>query len=216
MTPFDKLTSNVVPIDRENVDTDAILPKQYMAIITRLGFGAYLFDSWRYREPGAPGHDNSGRTPHPDFALNMSAYDGARIMLARRNFGCGSSREHAVWAIQQHGIRALIAPSFADIFYGNCIRNGLLPVRLADDVVDRLFERLALNPRLRVSIDLESQQLSVEDGEHSAAYGFEIEQRHKSTLQQGLDEIDRILAENRAAIEALEARRFAQEHWLRK
>lgn len=216
MTPFDKLTSNVVPIDREDVDTDALLPKQYMAMITRLGFGAYLFDSWRYREPGTPGHDNAGRTPNPDFPLNMPAYEGAQIMLSRKNFGCGSSREHAVWALQQHGIRALIAPSFADIFYGNCIRNGLLPVRLPADVVDGLFQRLSCNPRLSVCIDLESQQLSVEDGEHGATYGFEIEQRHKSSLRQGLDEIDRILADNKAAIEALEARRFAQEHWLRK
>ncbi|CAH0304986.1 3-isopropylmalate dehydratase small subunit [Massilia sp. Bi118] len=216
MKPFDTLRSNLVPIDRENVDTDAILPKQYMAIITRLGFGDYLFDSWRYREPGAPGQDNSRRPPNPDFALNQPAYEGAQIMLARRNFGCGSSREHAVWAIQQYGIRALVAPSFADIFYGNCIRNGLLPVRLPADAVDGLFARLAANPRLQVCIDLEAQQLSVEDGAHVEHHGFGIEARHKATLRQGLDEIDRILAENKAAIEALESRRFAQEHWLRK
>lgn len=128
MTPFDRLTSHMVPIERENVDTDAILPKQYMAMITRQGYGAYLFDSWRYREAGAPGQDNSHRTPYPDFPLNMLVYEGAQILLGGRNFGCGSSREHAVWAIQQHGIRALIASSFADIFYGNCIRNGVLPI----------------------------------------------------------------------------------------
>lgn len=216
MTPFDSLRSNMVPIDRDNVDTDAILPKQYMAMITRLGFGAYLFDSWRYREAGAPGQDNSQRSPIADFPLNMPAYEGARIMLARKNFGCGSSREHAVWAIQQHGIRALIAPSFADIFYGNCIRNGLLPVRLPDDVVENLFERVTVNPGLQVCIDLEAQQLRVEDGAHAATYRFEIEQRHKAALRQGLDEIDRILTDNKAAIEALETRRFAQEHWLKK
>lgn len=130
MTPFDRLTSHMVPIERENVDTDAILPKQYMAMITRQGYGAYLFDSWRYREAGAPGQDNSHRTPYPDFPLNMLVYEGAQILLGGRNFGCGSSREHAVWAIQQHGIRALIASSFADIFYGNCIRNGVLPISL--------------------------------------------------------------------------------------
>lgn len=216
MTPFDTLRSTMVPIDRDNVDTDAILPKQYMAMITRRGFGAYLFDSWRYREAGAPGQDNAHRTPIADFPLNMAAYQGARIMLTRKNFGCGSSREHAVWAIQQHGIGALIAPSFADIFYGNCMRNGLLPVRLAEDVVDHLFERLAANPGLQVCIDLQAQQLTVEDGPQLATYGFKIEPRHKAALRQGLDEIDRILTENKAAIEALETRRFAQEHWLKK
>ena len=216
MTPFDTLRSTMVPIDRDNVDTDAILPKQYMAMISRLGYGDYLFDSWRYREAGAPGQDNSHRTPIADFPLNMAAYQGARILLARKNFGCGSSREHAAWAIQQHGIGALIAPSFADIFYGNCIRNGLLPVRLTEDVVVALFARVRDDPAMQVRIDLEAQTLMVEDGSENAIHAFEIDPRHKASLRQGLDEIDRILADNKAAIEALEARRFSQEHWLKK
>ncbi|MCW5297727.1 3-isopropylmalate dehydratase small subunit [Herbaspirillum lusitanum] len=215
MTPFVQLTSHLVPIERENVDTDAILPKQYMAMITRQGYGAYLFDSWRYREAGAPGQDNSHRTPYPDFPLNMPVYEGAQILLGGRNFGCGSSREHAVWAIQQHGIRALIASSFADIFYGNCIRNGVLPISLPAETVAALFDLVRQHGRVETTIDLKAQQVRVANQHAEIACSFEIEARHKSSLLLGLDEIGRILAENRTALEKLEARRFVEESWLK-
>lgn len=215
MTPFVRLTSHLVPIERENVDTDAILPKQYMAMITRQGYGAYLFDSWRYREAGAPGQDNSHRTPYPDFPLNMPVYEGAQILLGGRNFGCGSSREHAVWAIQQHGIRALIASSFADIFYGNCIRNGVLPISLPAETVDALFGLVRQHGRVETTVDLEAQQVRVANQHAEITCSFEIEARHKSSLLLGLDEIGRILAENRTALEKLEARRFVEESWLK-
>ncbi|AKZ62536.1 hypothetical protein F506_07455 [Herbaspirillum hiltneri N3] len=215
MTPFVRLTSHLVPIERENVDTDAILPKQYMAMITRQGYGAYLFDSWRYREAGAPGQDNSHRTPYPDFPLNMPVYEGAQILLGGKNFGCGSSREHAVWAIQQYGIRALIASSFADIFYGNCIRNGVLPISLPAETVDALFDLVRQHGRVETTIDLEAQQVRVASQHAEITCSFEIEARHKSSLLLGLDEIGRILAENRTALEKLEARRFVEESWLK-
>jgi 3-isopropylmalate/(R)-2-methylmalate dehydratase small subunit len=213
MEPFSRLSSHLVPIDRDNVDTDAILPKQYMAMITREGFGEFLFDSWRYRETGAPGRDNSGRTPQADFALNNPAYAGARILLARKNFGCGSSREHAVWALAQYGIRALIAPSFADIFYGNCMKNGILPVRLPAHAVDRMFETIAVTGRLELTVDLPSQQVIDASG---AAIAFDIDAMHKSSLLQGLDDIGRILAESSDALQAMRARRLAEEPWLLK
>lgn len=214
MTPYVRFTSHMVPIDRENVDTDAILPKQYMAMITREGFGAYLFDSWRYKEAGVPGQDNSNRTPYPDFPLNMPIYEGAQILLAGKNFGCGSSREHAVWAIRQHGIRALVAPSFADIFYGNCIRNGILPISLPAETVEQLFDQVRLHGKVEATVDLEAQHVQLVCGETDVAFPFEIEARHKSSLLLGLDEIGRILAENRGALEELEARRFVEENWL--
>jgi 3-isopropylmalate/(R)-2-methylmalate dehydratase small subunit len=218
MEPFVEFTSYMVPINRENVDTDAILPKQYMAMITREGFGAYLFDSWRYQEPGRPGMDNTGRTPNPQFPLNMPVFEGAQILVSRKNFGCGSSREHAVWALKQHGIRAIIAPSFADIFYGNCMRNGILPVRLSNQVVDDLFLRISEQGRVYAHIDLEHQQVLLRDidSDVEATLAFSIDERHKSALLLGMDEIDLILMQNRDALEAMQARRFTEEAWLNK
>lgn len=210
MEPFVHLSGGVVPVDRANVDTDALIPKQFMKSIRRTGFGDNLFDEWRFMDPGVPGKPLSQRTPNLDFALNQPAYAGAQIVLTRENFGCGSSREHAVWALRDFGIRALIAPSFADIFRGNCVKNGLLPVVLTEASVQSLFDLVASAPGLALSIDLPSQTVGLANGK---ALGFEISAFAKHCLLNGLDEISLTL-EQAARVREYETTRRAVEPWL--
>src|SRR5512136_2475388 len=186
MEPFTPLEGLVAPLDRANVDTDAIIPKQFLKSIKRSGFGPNLFDEWRYRDRGEPGMDNARRTLNPDFVLNHPRYKGASILLARRNFGCGSSREHAPWALMDFGFRALIAPSYADIFFNNCFKNGLLPIVLDTKVVDQLFREVEATPGYRVTIDLEQQVVTTAGG---LSHAFAIEPSRKHNLLHGLDEI---------------------------
>lgn len=200
----------VVPIDRENVDTDAIIPKQFLKSIKRTGYGANLFDAWRYLDPGEIGQDPDSRRPNPDFILNQPRYQGASILLARENFGCGSSREQAVWALQNYGFRVLIAPSFADIFTSNCFKNGLLTVVLSGTAVSSLFEQVFERPGYELTIDLEAQTVACPDG---TGHHFEIEPFRKHCLLGGLDEISLTL-HRKAEIEAFEARRLADKPWL--
>ena len=210
MEPFTTLDAVVVPIARANVDTDAIIPKQFMKSIQRTGFGDNLFDEWRYLDHGEPGQDVSRRPKNPDFALNQPAFAGAQILLARENFGCGSSREHAPWALHGYGIRALVAPSFADIFFNNCFKNGMLPVVLDAATVDRLFALVAARPGVRFAIDLNTQTLTPE-GE--AAIAFDIDAQRKHRLLKGLDAIGLTL-KKADAIRAYEERRRVLEPWL--
>ncbi len=210
MQAFTTLDAVVVPLDRANVDTDAIIPKQFMKSIRRPGFGDNLFDEWRYLDRGEPGQDVSQRPRNPDFALNQPAYAGAQILLARENFGCGSSREHAPWALHGFGIRALVAPSFADIFFGNCFTNGLLPIVLDAATVQRLFNLVADRPGQRWVIDLAAQTLAPEG---LAPIAFAIDPERKHRLLHGLDPIGLTLAKA-DAIRAYEARRRAVEPWL--
>ncbi len=186
MQKFTQHTGIVAPMDRPNVDTDAIIPKQFLKSIKRSGFGPNAFDDWRYLDEGGPEIDNAGRQLNPDFVLNQSPFDRSTILLARENFGCGSSREHAVWALDDFGFRAVIAPSFADIFFNNSFKNGLLPIALDADVVDDLFKSVASNAGLEVSIDLEAQTVSC-DGEQIA--DFEIDAFRKHCMLNGLDDI---------------------------
>ncbi len=210
MEAFTRMSGLVAPIDRANVDTDAIIPKQFLKSIRRTGFGPNLFDAWRYLDHGEPGADCSGRPINPDFVLNQPRYQGATILLARRNFGCGSSREHAVWALLDYGFRALIAPSFADIFYNNCCKNGVLPVRLGEEEIDALFEAVAARPGYRLAIDLEAQTVTTPEGR---VLGFEIDPFRKGCLLEGLDEIGLTL-QLRGRIEAFERRWREQAPWL--
>lgn len=200
----------VAPIDRENVDTDAIIPKQFLKSIHKSGFGPHLFDEWRYLDPGWPGKDPATRQPNPDFVLNQPRYQGASILLARQNFGCGSSREHAPWAIQQYGFRALIAPSFADIFFNNCFKNGLLPITLPDTTVDQLFHEVAALPGYELTIDLQRQVVVKPDG---TEIGFEVQPFRKYCLLNGLDDIGLTLR-HADKIRAFEAERLARFPWL--
>ena len=211
MQPFRTLTGLVAPLDRANVDTDAIIPKQFLKSIKRSGFGPNLFDAWRYLDRGEPGVDNSQRRQNPDFVLNDPRYRGATILLARRNFGCGSSREHAPWALLDYGFRAIVAPSFGDIFYNNCFKNGLLPIELTIHEVDRLFADTAAFPGFSLSIDLDQQTVATPDG--SMVFGFEIEPFRKHCLQNGLDDIGLTLA-HADEIRAFEAKRLAEQPWL--
>jgi 3-isopropylmalate/(R)-2-methylmalate dehydratase small subunit len=211
MEPFRVLTGLVAPLDRANVDTDAIIPKQFLKSIKRSGFGPNLFDAWRYLDPGEPGKDNARRPLNPDFVLNDPRYRGAAILLARRNFGCGSSREHAPWALLDYGFRALIAPSFADIFYNNCCKNGLLPIQLTMHEVDRLFADTAAFPGFSLTIDLDAQTVATADG--STVFGFEIEPFRKHCLLNGLDDIGLTLT-HADEIRAFEAKRLAAQPWL--
>jgi 3-isopropylmalate/(R)-2-methylmalate dehydratase small subunit len=210
MEPFTTLDAVVVPLDRANVDTDAIIPKQFMKSILRTGFGDHLFDEWRYLDRGEPGQDASRRRRNPDFALNQPAFAGAQILLARENFGCGSSREHAPWALRDWGIRALVAPSFADIFFANCFKNGMLPIVLDAATIERLFARVAARPGVRWVIDLPAQTLTPE-GEAPMAFDIDPERKHR--LRNGLDEIAMTLTKV-DAIRAYEARRRTLEPWL--
>jgi 3-isopropylmalate/(R)-2-methylmalate dehydratase small subunit len=200
----------VAPMDRENVDTDAIIPKQYLKSIKRTGFGPNLFDEWRYLDVGQPGQDPATRKPNPDFVLNQPRYQGASILLARKNFGCGSSREHAPWALEQYGFRALIAPSFADIFFNNCFKNGLLPIVLGESQVDRLFNEVAAFPGYELTVDLEAQRIIKPDGEQIS---FDIEPFRKTCLLGGLDDIGLTL-QHANDIRAFEAHRLATKPWL--
>ncbi len=210
MTPFQRHTGIVAPIDRENVDTDAIIPKQFLKSIKRSGFGPNLFDEWRYLDHGEPGQDPASRRPNPDFVLNQPRYRGASVLLARRNFGCGSSREHAPWALEQYGFRALIAPSFADIFFNNCFKNGLLPIQLAEEKVVRLFDAVLAFPGYVLTIDLAEQTVTKPDGEE---LGFEIEPFRKYCLLGGYDDIGLTLR-HAEKIRAYEAERLLTKPWL--
>lgn len=211
MTPFVVHRGVVAPLDRANVDTDAIIPKQFLKSIQRTGFGVNLFDAWRYLDRGEPGQDCSRRPLNPDFVLNEPRYRGASVLLARRNFGCGSSREHAPWALQDYGFRAVIAPSFADIFYNNCFKNGLLPIVLAESVIDQLFAAVAVFLGFELVIDLEQQQVRTVDG--SAAYDFEVDAHRRWCLMNGFDDIGLTLR-HADLIRAFEAQRLEEQPWL--
>jgi 3-isopropylmalate/(R)-2-methylmalate dehydratase small subunit len=210
MQPFTVLDAVVAPLDRANVDTDAIIPKQFMKSIRRTGFGPNLFDEWRYLDRGQPGQDVAKRPRNPDFVLNQPRYAGAQILLTRENFGCGSSREHAPWALHDYGFRALIAPSFADIFYGNCFKNGMLPITLDAATIDKLFAAVAATPGFRLRIDLESQKIVMPDG---IAIPFLVDPHRKHCLLNGLDDIGMTLAKA-DKIRAYEQRRKNAEPWL--
>ena len=210
MEPFTLHTGLVAPLDRANVDTDQIIPKQFLKSIKRTGFGPNLFDAWRYLDHGEPGMDNAARPRNPDFVLNQSRYQGATILLARRNFGCGSSREHAPWALLDDGFRCVIAPSFADIFYNNCFKNGLLPVVLSEAEVDRLFYDCAALPGFQLVVDLEQQSVRTSNG--STSLHFDVDSFRKYSLLNGLDEIG-ITLRQADKIHAFEARRRTQFPW---
>ncbi|MCU0935941.1 MAG: 3-isopropylmalate dehydratase small subunit [Gammaproteobacteria bacterium] len=210
MQPFTEHTGLVAPLDRANVDTDAIIPKQFLKSIRRTGFGPNLFDEWRYLDRGEPGQDCSGRPLNPDFVLNQARYRGATVLLARANFGCGSSREHAPWALLDYGFRALIAPSFADIFYNNCFKNGILPIVLGEAEVDGLFRELEATPGYRLVIRLPDQTVTTPAG---AVLRFEVDAYRKHCLLNGLDEIGLTL-QHADAIRAYEARRRQEAPWL--
>jgi 3-isopropylmalate/(R)-2-methylmalate dehydratase small subunit len=201
----------VAPLDRANVDTDAIIPKQFLKSIRRTGFGPNLFDEWRYLDHGEPGMDNSGRPLNPDFVLNQPRYQGASILLARKNFGCGSSREHAPWALQQFGFRAIVAPSFADIFFNNCYKSGLLPIVLGEAQVDSLFNEVKANLGFKLVIDLERQRIATPDG--ALAYQFDIDEFRRYCLMNGLDDIGLTLR-HADEIRAFEERHLRSQPWL--
>lgn len=200
----------VAPLDRSNVDTDAIIPKQYLKSIKRTGFGPTLFDDWRYMEPGEPGMDHSQREVNPDFVLNKPAYQKSSILIARENFGCGSSREHAVWALDDFGLRAVIAPSFADIFFNNSFKNGFLPIRLSDEQVDQIFSEIEANEGYELTIDLEAQTVTTPTGE---SFSFEIDAFRKYCLLNGLDDIGLTL-KHADEIRAYEEKRKQTASWL--
>ncbi len=208
MKAFTKITSLIVPLDRANVDTDAIIPKQFLKSIRRAGFGPYLFDEWRYLDQGEPDMDCTNRPLNKDFVLNKPEYQGAEILLARENFGCGSSREHAPWALEDFGFRAIIAPSFADIFYNNCFKNGLLPIILAAELVDGLFNEISAGYKL--TVDLETQKIVTPDGREM---GFDIDGNRKYRLLNGLDDIALSLL-YADKIKAYEAERAKRAPWL--
>jgi 3-isopropylmalate/(R)-2-methylmalate dehydratase small subunit len=210
MEKFVSLDGLVAPLDRANVDTDAIIPKQFLKSIKRSGFGPNAFDEWRYLDHGEPGRDNSKRPLNPEFVLNQPRYQGASILLTRENFGCGSSREHAPWALLDYGFRCIIAPSYADIFFNNCFKNGILPIVLADDIVDRLFKAVFAALGYRLTIDLQTQTVNTPDG---AAYGFEVDAFRKHCLLNGLDDIGLTLQQV-DRIKAFEARHKAAQPWL--
>lgn len=210
MQKFEKLTGLVVPLDRSNVDTDAIIPKQFLKSIHRTGFGPNLFDAWRYLDHGELGMDNSKRPLNPDFVLNDERYQGVQILIARANFGCGSSREHAVWALQDYGIRAVVAPSFADIFYNNCFKNGMLPVVLEENGMDQLFKETEAKLGYSLDIDLSAQTVTTPDGD---VFKFDVDGFRKRCLSDGLDDIDLTL-QHRQDIEAYEQRRRSEALWL--
>ncbi len=200
----------VAPMDRENVDTDAIIPKQFLKSIKRSGFGPNLFDEWRYLDPGEPGQDPASRKPNPDFVLNQPRYAGASVLIARQNFGCGSSREHAPWALEQYGFRALIAPSFADIFFNNCFKNGVLPIVLPEAQVAQLFDEVHAFPAYQLTVDLERQVVVKPDG---AELAFEVQPFRKYCLLNGFDDIGLTLR-HADKIKAYEAERLATKPWL--
>lgn len=210
MRAFTRHTGVVAPLDRSNVDTDMIIPKQFLKSIKRTGFGPNLFDELRYLDEGQPGKDNSQRPLNPDFVLNQPRYQNASVLLTRRNFGCGSSREHAPWALEDFGFRAIIAPSFADIFYNNCFKNGLLPVVLSEETVEDLFQAVEASEGYELTVDLENQTVLTPEG-HS--YGFEVDEFRRHCLLKGLDDIG-VTLEDAEAIRTYEERRKQQAPWL--
>ncbi|MDR8731373.1 3-isopropylmalate dehydratase small subunit [Burkholderia pseudomultivorans] len=210
MEKFIVHTGVVAPLDRENVDTDAIIPKQFLKSIKRTGFGPNAFDEWRYLDHGEPGQDNSKRPLNPDFVLNQPRYQGASILVTRKNFGCGSSREHAPWALQQYGFRAIIAPSFADIFFNNCFKNGLLPIVLSEQQVDHLINETVAFNGFQLTIDLDAQVVRAPDGRE---YPFEITAFRKYCLLNGFDDIGLTLR-HADKIRQFEAERLAKQPWL--
>ena len=210
MEKFTTVTGLVAPLDRANVDTDAIIPKQFLKSIKRTGFGPNLFDAWRYTDRGEPGRDNSQRPLNQDFVLNQPRYKGAQILLTRENFGCGSSREHAPWALMDFGFRAVIAPSFADIFNNNCYKNGFLPIALSASEVDRLFAEVAAIPGYRLTIDLDKQSVIMPSGN---GFHFDIDEFRKYCLLNGLDEIGLTL-KHADKIREYEENRKKNEPWI--
>jgi len=210
MEKFVRLKGLVAPLDRPNVDTDAIIPKQFLKSIKRTGFGVNLFDAWRYLDAGEPGMDNAKRPLNTSFVLNQPRYQGAQILLARENFGCGSSREHAPWALMDYGFRAVIAPSYADIFFNNCFKNGLLPVVLDATAVDQIFRELEAAPGYRLTVDLEQQTVITPGGK---SFSFAIDPFRKHCLLNGLDEIGLTL-EHADQIRMFEQKRRAEQPWL--
>ena len=210
MKAFTQHTGLVAPLDRANVDTDAIIPKQFLKSIKRSGFGPNLFDEWRYLDVGEPGQDNSKRPLNPDFVLNRARYKGASILLARENFGCGSSREHAPWALEDYGFRAILAPSFADIFFNNCFKNGILPIVLDVEIVDRLFRECEANEGFALTVDLDKQTVTTPSGD---ALAFDVDPGRKHRLINGLDDIGLTLLQA-GKIKAYEERRKVEAPWL--
>ena len=213
MEKFTTLTGLVVPLDRSNVDTDAIIPKQFLKSIYRTGYGPNCFDEWRYLDKGEPGMDNSKRPVNPDFVLNFPRYKGAEILLARKNFSCCSSREHAPWALLQYGFRCVIAPSFADIFYSNSLKNGLVPVVLSEDVIDRLFRDCEKTEGYRLTVDLDKQTVTEPDG---TVTPFEISAFRRWAIMNGFDDIGITLSTRQDKIRAFEDKRLAEKPWLAK
>ena len=210
MQAFTTLTGLVAPLDRTNVDTDAIIPKQFLKSIKRSGFGPNAFDEWRYLDHGEPGMDNSKRQLNPDFVLNLARYQGASILLTRENFGCGSSREHAPWALEDYGFRAIIAPSYADIFFNNCFKNGMLPIVLSDTIVSSLFKAVEANIGYQLTIDLGQQMVITSDGQ---SYSFEVDAVRKHNLLNGFDDIGLTL-QHVDAIKAFEVKHKVSQPWL--
>ena len=210
MRAFQVETGRVAPLDRANVDTDQIIPKQFLKSIKRTGFGDHLFDAWRFLDQGDIGIRSENRQPNPEFVLNLSRYDGAAILLARDNFGCGSSREHAVWALLEYGFRAVVAPGFADIFFNNCFKNGLLPIVLEGSQVDRLFDLVEWNEGFGLTVDLPRQRLDLPGGE---SLEFDIDPMHKQKMLQGLDDIDLTL-DHAEQIREFERGYFRRRTWL--
>jgi 3-isopropylmalate/(R)-2-methylmalate dehydratase small subunit len=210
MQPFTILDGLVAPLDQANVDTDQIIPKQYLKSIKRTGFGPCLFDELRYLDPGEPGMDHGKRRLNPEFVLNQPRYQGAQVLLARENFGCGSSREHAPWALADYGFRAIIAPSFADIFYNNCCKNGILPVVLKAAEVETLFQATGAQPGYSLRLDLQAQTVTTPDGR---SFGFDVDPGHKHRLLTGLDDIGSTL-QHADAIRTYESRRAREVPWL--
>jgi 3-isopropylmalate/(R)-2-methylmalate dehydratase small subunit len=210
MEKFTTMNGLVAPLDRSNVDTDAIIPKQFLKSIKRTGFGPNLFDEWRYLNHGEPGMDNSNRPLNPDFVLNQDRYQGASVLLARKNFGCGSSREHAPWALEDYGFRVIIAPSFADIFFNNSFKNGILPIVLDEAIVDRLFKETEAEEGYRLNVDLEAQTITTPSGD---VIHFEVDPFRKHCLLNGLDDIGLTL-QHVDDIKAYEERRKQDAPWL--
>lgn len=210
MKPFTQLEGLVAPLDRANVDTDAIIPKQFLKSIKRAGFGPNAFDEWRYLDHGEPGMDNSKRPLNPDFVLNQARYQGASILLTRENFGCGSSREHAPWALEDYGFRAIIASSFADIFFNNCFKNGMLPIVLSAQDVDSLFNEVAATEGYKLNVDLAAQTVTTPSGK---SYRFEMDAVRKHNLLNGLDDIG-LTMQQQDKIKAFEAKHKQTQPWL--
>ena len=210
MQAFQQIIGVVAPLDRANIDTDAIIPKQFLKSIKRSGFGPNAFDEWRYLDQGEPGMDNSKRPLNPDFILNQSRYQGASILLTRENFGCGSSREHAPWALEDSGFRVIIASSFADIFFNNCFKNGMLPIVLSADVVDTLFQEVFAQDGYQLNVDLKAQTVTSPSG---AVFAFEIDHVRKHNLMHGLDDIG-LTMQHQDAIKAFEVKHQTTQPWL--